>query len=169
MNTEEVKKSVGVYFITPDGSVLLPVRAETEIKDGVEKKQFNPGTHQPTFNGKFKKGESLDDAIKRECEEELGKSFFKVLSLSMLNNFSEKKYEYKKEEYKSYGFWGRISEEDVKKIKLHSGALPNLVRVKHEDLKKIGNKDSKREIRMFNDQYEELKELFKILKRKKIV
>ena len=68
-------ESVAVWLIIEDGcntgKIALQKRSE---KDGKKIQSF-PFICQPTFNGKLEIGESVENAIQREAEEELGKEF----------------------------------------------------------------------------------------------
>jgi len=164
----KVIQTVAVYLVTKEREVLCQVRAETEIaEDGTKKKQSNPGVYQPTFNGKVEKNEPIEAAIKRECREELGDDFYKVFKTIERRPFFSKEYMHNGEKYISHEFWGKVKEKDISKIKLHSGALPELFRLKKRakilDAKKTTLEDRVGKISMFPDQIKAVKRLFKIL------
>jgi 8-oxo-dGTP diphosphatase len=60
---DQVARTVGALFIRPDGRVLLGLRAPS--------KKSWPG-HWDTIGGHVEDGESLDDALIREVQEETG-------------------------------------------------------------------------------------------------
>src|SRR5687767_8307655 len=60
---EKTARTVGALFIRPDGRILLGLRAPS--------KKVWPG-HWDTIGGHVENGESLDDALVREVQEEAG-------------------------------------------------------------------------------------------------
>lgn len=155
-------ESVAVWLIMENGKnaskVALQKRSE---KDGKKIQSF-PFVCQPTFNGKIKPRESIEDAIKREATEELGKYFKLPNDLGL---FDTTNYEFKNIPATSYNFYAKISEKDLKSLKLHSGALPELIFIDKNDLPKIKTIEDKtvspkKEIVLFPDQLKTLKKLF---------
>jgi 8-oxo-dGTP pyrophosphatase MutT (NUDIX family) len=60
---EQIAKTVGALFISQDGKVLLGLRAPS--------KKVWP-RHWDTIGGRVEQGESLEDALVREAQEEVG-------------------------------------------------------------------------------------------------
>ena len=60
---DQIAKTVGALFIGPDGKVLLGLRAPS--------KKVWPG-HWDTIGGHVEDGESLEEALVREAQEEVG-------------------------------------------------------------------------------------------------
>lgn len=60
---EQIARTVGALFIRPDGKVLLGLR--------VPAKKVWPG-HWDTIGGRVEDGESLEEALVREVQEEVG-------------------------------------------------------------------------------------------------
>ena len=60
---DQIARTVGALFIRPDGKILLGLRASS--------KKVWPG-HWDTIGGHVEDGESLDDALIREVQEEAG-------------------------------------------------------------------------------------------------
>jgi len=163
----KAKRSIAVWLICKDGQyagkVLLQQRSETEIIDGIKKVQSNPYICQPTWNEKVEEGESPDDAIKRGATEELGTRFFENFDFQ-LTPFITESYKYKGENFISFNFIGLISNDQLKLVNLHSGAMPNFIRVSSSIMPLVCSKslgvNPKSCIALFEDQYVILQKLF---------
>jgi len=146
-----------VWLTNDDNKVLLQRRAETTAERGLVKPQSNPFVCQPTFNGKVEPEEEIKEAVKREGREELGASFADNFSFESLKMF------YKEGPY--YNFCGQITKEQLKLVKLHSGATGGLIPVGKQDFKNIDvlgeNVDPREGIVLFPDQYNALKILLR--------
>ena len=140
----EEKETVNVALACVDGEhkgeIPVQQRAEIEIdpKTGVEKMQSSPYVLQLTFGGKVDKEDkrSLEQAIKRECEEELGEKFAKRFDFSSLKLFHKGEFEYNGRTFKSYSYFGTLTTSQYNLINLHSAA-EKIVWVKEPDLRSI--------------------------------
>lgn len=149
--------SVDVWLTNDENKVLLQRRAETTVLRGLVKPQSNPFVCQPTFNGKAEPGEEIRETIKREGREELGADFADNFSFESLEMF------YKEGQY--YNYRGQITKEQLKLVRLHSGATGGLILVGKQDFKNIDvlgeNTDPREGIVLFPDQYNALKILLR--------
>lgn len=157
-------ESVAVWLIIENGKNASKVALQKRSEKDRKKIQSFPFVCQPTFNGKLEVGESVENAMQREAEEELGKDFKLPNDLGL---FDTTNYEFKGIPAVSYNFYAKIQEKDLQNIKLHSAAMPELIFVGKDDLTKIKTTDDKtanpkKEIVMFKDQFETLKKLFQL-------
>jgi 8-oxo-dGTP pyrophosphatase MutT (NUDIX family) len=158
-NNAEIKKSVAVWLINPaTGKVLLQKRNESESR---------PFVCQPTWNGKFESGEDTMTALKREAEEELGSVFYTTFDFTKLVLFGSDEYSFDGKNFTSYNFWGTITNEQLKSVVLHESAEPQFIAVGVEDLPKVKSNDDKtadpkKDVVLFEDQYQALKKLFSL-------
>lgn len=163
-DNREIKKSVAVWLISiSDKKILLQKRAEIDMG----KLQSNLNICQPTLNGKLEVKENLIDAVKRESEEELGKEFTNFFDFSKLNFFDSNEYYFNGKNFISYNYWGVVNSEQLKLVKLHSGAKPDFVKVGIEDIDNIRSKNDKdinleKQVVLFEDQYQILRKLFSL-------
>ncbi|KKQ22666.1 MAG: hypothetical protein A3G45_03330 [Candidatus Staskawiczbacteria bacterium RIFCSPLOWO2_12_FULL_37_15] len=116
---------------------------------------------QATWAGKVKIGEDVESAIKRECVEELGESFFNAFNFLVLKIFSEDKFIMNGAEWTCYNYVGDISNKILKLIRLHSEALPEFILIDSDSeiFPVKSEKNSKNNIVLFDDQYKVLKEI----------
>jgi len=168
-----LKSIASLFGIVKDGpkAGFFPMQRRAKEETG-EGGKFEPqsfaGVLQPIAAGKGEDDETPYQILMREVEEELGKPFAQILSQKNENDFFplfEKEYIDKHEEtVKNYNYFTVISNEDLGKIELHSGADPELVFLRKEDLgniktvkqmegKEIGSSD----LVMFPDQLSALR------------
>lgn len=155
----DLKKSVGVWLIISDGpskgSILLQKRSKNETSF--------PYLCQPTWHGKVEEGETLEQAIRREAEEELGEKFAGLFDFN-LKQFDVEDFFYNGRKSACYNFVGQISQNQCDLIKLHPLSMPEFVLICEKDMcriKPLGpGVDSKKQIILFPDQYQSLKKLF---------
>lgn len=164
----KINKSVAVWLILKDGKnagkVLLQQRAKIEIIRGKRKPQFAPFVCQSTWNEKVEREESLIEAVKRGAKEELGEQFARDFDFKSLKMFNKSNYTFKKRKMTSYDFVGVVSQRQLKKVKLHPGAMPKFILAGREDkenLKIFGEKNAAppKQIVLFKNQLETLKVL----------
>ncbi|MFA6336898.1 MAG: hypothetical protein WCX23_02905 [Candidatus Paceibacterota bacterium] len=159
------------------GSFPMQRRTDKEIgKDGKLKPQSFAKVLQPMAAGKGGEEETPYQILMREVKEELGEEFVRVLSQKNEEEFFpvfEKEYIDKEgDKVKNYNYLAIITGNDLKKIKIHSGAESILVFLKREDLdkikttKQIEEKDIKdSDLVMFADQLSALKGVIENLKK----
>ena len=167
----EERKTVGVVLVCIDGGNcgMVPVqqRAETEIdeKTGELVSQSNPHVLQLTFGGKVEKGETLMEALKRECEEELGKKFAEQFDFSTLILFHTGEFEFRDKHFTSYDYVSTLTTREYEMIELHSAA-ERMVWIRNLDLIHIKPKqtrvDPQKELVMFQDQLDALRGLYRL-------
>jgi hypothetical protein len=140
--------------------VLLQKRSSQE-------KNF-PDIHQATWAGKVDvvNGELEDTitTIKRECAEELGEEFYKNFDFDNLTSLSCSGSIDGEISWECSNYLGKIDQKLLNIVKLHDDAHPNFIFIgKNDKFYPISvNVDPKKNIVLFNDQYEILKKLLKI-------
>lgn len=153
-------KTVSVWLIIKDGANAGKVPLQRRAKKDNGKPQSFPFIFQPIVNGKLESGETAEQAVGREAQEELGSSF----TLPKLEFFYKEEYNCNGKPAIAYNFKGQISEKDLQNIKLHSGAFPELFFIGKTDLPNIKTTESdanpQKEIVLFPDQLTALKKLF---------
>jgi len=158
-NNAAIKKSVAVWLINAAvGKVFLQKRSASESR---------PFICQPTWNGKFERGEDVMAALKREAEEELGSLFYNTFDFTKLVLFDSAQYSFDGKSFTGYSFWGVITDEQLKSVVLHWSAEPEFIAVGVGDLARIKSRDDKtadpkKDIVLFEDQYRALKKLFSL-------
>ncbi|MFA5747066.1 MAG: hypothetical protein WC926_03245 [Candidatus Paceibacterota bacterium] len=144
-------KKISLWAVLTNGPKVgcFPVqrRLSTKIgKDGFPEYQSYPGVLQPLVTGKGEPGESPMKILFRETKEEVGEEFAGILSRK--TGCGRKFFRFSPEEYRGkngepvtdYNFIVRISQEEldkVDKVKLYSGAEPNLVFLSRKDADNI--------------------------------
>ena len=123
------------------GKVALQKRSFTE-------KHF-PYIHQATWSGKIEAGESEDDAMKRECREEMGQDFFNNFDFSKLKILPGGNYV------------GQVDVKALKLVKLHKDAFPefNFIGKKDKFYSSKSASDPKNNVVLFDDQHKTLKKI----------
>jgi hypothetical protein len=160
-NNPELKKSVGIWLIVSDGpmkgNILLQRRAKNETS--------LPYVCQPTWHGKVERGETLEEAIRREAIEELGGKFVEFFDFK-LEQFDVEDFSYNGQKSTCYNFVGQISKKQCELIKLHNLSMPEFIPICRKDvplIKPLGpGVDSEKEITLFKDQYQSLKKLISL-------
>jgi ADP-ribose pyrophosphatase YjhB (NUDIX family) len=154
----EIKnKSVSVWLKLTDGpnkgKFALQKRNEKEIRF-----QF---VCQPTWAGKVEENESVETAIERECEEELGKNFKDNFDFSELNFIGTQEYSFRGDNWQSYNYLGQITEQKLRLAKLHDQAESRFIFTDKQD--KVfdvkSGKSPRFDIVLFDDQYKIFKKL----------
>ena len=155
---EEKRKIISVWLIIKDGKNQgKPI---LQKRSGKEKKF--PYVCQATWAGKVELGEKIEDAIERECREELGERFaeefdFKKLIFSSKHDFVRAE---DGEVWESYDYYLYVAEKDVSEAKIHEMAFPEFVVEGADKLEPLkSDKDLKENIVLFDDQYKILKSI----------
>ena len=158
--TDEKRKIVSVWMILQDGQnqgkAILQKRAGTE-------KKF-PYICQATWAGKVELGETVENAMKRECIEELGQEFADSLDFSKFKLYS--KHDFARAEdgaiWESYDYSVGVNENNILSVKMHTMAFPEFIFAKAIDLHPIKeNLNPEHNVVLFDDQYEISKQLIK--------
>lgn len=155
LDNENIKKSVAVWLILKDGSNARKILLQKRLDTG---RQSYPKICQPTWNEKLEEGEVLIDAIKRGAKEELGETFYNSFDFANLTQFGFDTFYFEGKKFISYNFVGNISEDQVKKVKMHAEAIPDFIFIGKEDLDFIKSQedkfaDTQKNIVLFKDQY----------------
>jgi len=154
---EIANKTISVWLQMADGAnagkFALQKRPQSE-------KHF-PFVCQATWAGKVESGETAEEAIKRECEEEMGARFKNNFDFSALKFVSKDKFAMKGSDWESYNYTGRISAEELQTAELHSDAEQDFIFVGKNDMFYAieSAKNPKIEIVLFNDQYKVFKKI----------
>jgi ADP-ribose pyrophosphatase YjhB (NUDIX family) len=154
----EIKnKSISVWLELVNGpnkgKFALQKRNEKEIRF-----QF---VCQATWAGKVEENESIETAIERECEEELGENFKNNFDFSAIKFIGTQKYAFRGEYWQSYNYLGKIKQEDLQRAQLHAEAESQFIFADKQD--KVfdikSGKSPRFDIVMFDDQYKIFKKL----------
>jgi len=154
---EIIGKTISVWLKLNNGANVnkfaLQKRSQSE-------KHF-PGVCQATWAGKVEVGETVENAIRRECEEELGSEFKNNFDFNSLKFISQEEFTMNETSWKSYNYTATISEENLKNIKFHTGAEPQFIFVNqnNEIYPLSSNKNPKEDIILFDDQYKILEKI----------
>jgi ADP-ribose pyrophosphatase YjhB (NUDIX family) len=154
---KNMNKSISVWLELIDGSnkgkFALQKRGEKEVRFLF--------VCQPTWAGKVEENESVETAIERECEEELGKNFKDNFDFSALKFVGTQKYTFRGEYWQSYNYLGKIKQQDLELAQLHSEAEPQFIfagkQDKVFDIKSA--KSPKFDVVLFDDQYKIFKKI----------
>lgn len=152
-----INKSVSVWLELIDGSnkgkFALQKRSEREIRF-----QF---VCQPTWAGKVEEGESIETAVERECEEELGKNFKDNFDFSALRFIGAQKYAFRGRYWQSYNYLGKITQQKLELSKLHTEAEPGFIFANKQDrvFDMKSAKSPRFDIVLFDDQYKIFKKI----------
>ncbi|MDP3882824.1 MAG: NUDIX domain-containing protein [Candidatus Staskawiczbacteria bacterium] len=151
------KKSVSVWLKLLDGTnkgkFCLQRRASSS-------KHF-PYVYQATWAGKVEEGEDPEEALERECGEELGNEFCSNFDFATLNFIGEKNFTEGKNEWVSYNFFGEIGFDRLRMARIHDEAFPGFTFIGKKDLfyPVSSGKNPKENVVLFNDQYKILKRI----------
>lgn len=157
----EIKnKTVSVWLTLSDGENKGKVALQ---KRSIANESF-PYICQSTWTGKVDLGELVEEAVERECEEELGSDFFDIFNFKKIKLISKKVFLRKGEKWESNNFVGKIKEADLDLAIMHEGGLPNFVLAdKNNEIYSIKtNKNPQENIVLFDDQYNVIKKILKI-------
>jgi len=151
------KKTISVWLKLEDGQnagkFILQKRSE-------DNKNFHY-ICQAAWAGEIEDKESAEDAIKRECREELGNNFADNFDFLELELISIESFLLNGENWESHNFFGRIKDNLLKTVKLHSEAKPEFIFIgKNDEVYSLeSGKDPKINIVLFGDQYKTLKKI----------
>lgn len=153
----KTNKSISVWLVLNDKKkkeiFVLQKRSSNE--------KFSPFICQPTWAGKVERNETIEDAIKRECREELGDNFKNNFDFSSLSFISIETYSLNGQNQKSFNYLGEITKKQLLLAKIHKDAENSFVFTdkKCEIFSQNSKKNPKDNIVLFNDQYKVLKNL----------
>lgn len=111
------------------------------------------GVLQATWAGKVEPDEKVEDAIKRECEEELGKDFSDTFIFGKLVFFSEDNFVMKGGDWVCYNYVGEVSDTELVKVKIYGQALPEFV---------LADKNNFESLNLFEDQKKVLEKILNL-------
>jgi 8-oxo-dGTP pyrophosphatase MutT (NUDIX family) len=152
------RKSISVWLILKDCENKCKVALQRRVKDS----NHFPYVYQATWAGKIEEGETPEEAVKRECEEELGKQFSDNFDFSILNPIDEENFAEGKNEWISYNYFEKINSEILKIVDIHKEAFSEFTFIgKNEVFYPIeSGKNPENNIVLFDDQYKVLKNIF---------
>ena len=155
---QEIKnKSISVWLVLEDGpnkgKFALQKRSEQEIRF-----QF---VCQPTWAGKVEENESIEAAVERECEEELGQNFKNSFDFSNLKFVGAQKYAFRGNNWQSYNYLGKITQQKLDLAQLHADAEPRFIFADKQDkvFNMMSAKSPRFDIVLFDDQYKIFKKI----------
>ncbi len=134
------------------GKVALQKRS---IKDSF------PFVCQGTWAGGIEANEDDQEALLRECKEELGIVFFKNFDFSKIKLIAKNNFEEAGKAWETYNYLATINEKLLKLAKIHTDALNKFIFVgKDDSIYPISSgKDPEVNIVLFDDQYKTLKSI----------
>jgi len=151
------RKTISVWLIVEDGEnkgkIVLQRRSAKE-------KKF-PFVYQSTWAGKVEEGETDEEAVERECCEELGKDFCDKFNFSAITKLEKSSSTKDDTVWDCSNYLGKVSTELLKNVKMHEDAYPEFVFVNDKDLIypiTLG-KNPQDNIVLFDDQYKILKNI----------
>jgi ADP-ribose pyrophosphatase YjhB (NUDIX family) len=144
-------KTISVWLVIGDGKNRGFIALQ---KRSAKNKSF-PYVCQSSWAGKVECKEAIEDAVKRECKEELGLKFFKSFDFNSLKTLKNSEFYIIGEKWTCYNYIGVISQKDLKLAKLHKEAYPKFVIAgkKSKFFPLSANKDPNKNIVFFDDQY----------------
>jgi hypothetical protein len=148
-------KSISVWLVLKDGKnkgkIALQKRSEEKFQC----------VCQATFAGKVEPKESINDAIKRECKEELGGTFCEQFNFGSLKLHSKEVYEMEGQDWQANNFLGFVEEKLLLLAKIHNKAYSEFIFTGKDDkiFTQSSKKDPKENVVLFDDQYKALKQI----------
>lgn len=153
----ENNKTVSVWLKVNNGN--------SKNKIVLQKRSLENKAHaficQSTWAGKVETGENPEDAVKRECEEEMGKKFMENFNFDKLSFLSKNDFEIKSSKWECYNYIGVIDEEILSLAEIHKEALPDFIFIdKNSKIYPIeSGKSAIDNIVLFDDQYKVLNQI----------
>ena len=152
------KTSISVWLFLKDGKnkgkIVLQKRSPHETSF--------PYICQATWAGKVEPGELIENAIVRECREELGEDFAGKFYFDSLKLVSKQEFARDGKRWESYNYIDNVEEEVLGLAKMHDMAFSDFVFVGKGDeffSLKSGKRPEKYVV-LFDDQFEVLKTIF---------
>ena len=152
-----MNKAISVWLILQDGEN----KGKVVLQKRSSKDSF-PFVCQATWAGKVEQGEDESEALVRECREELGENFCERLEFPEFQFICKGAFRMKGIDWESYNYFGKISEEVLKFVKMHDGAFNNFVYLSQGDefYPVESGKNPEENVVLFDDQYVVLKKIF---------
>jgi len=122
-------KTISVWLKIETGKIALQKRSASN-------KRFSD-VCQATWAGKVEDTETVENAVKRECKEELGADFADKFDFSKLKPLDKSEFLIDGKKWECFNFFGEISEENLAKVKLHKEAKSEFVFADKKNFDKI--------------------------------
>lgn len=144
-------KTISVWLVVGDGKNIGKLALQ---KRSTKNKSF-PYICQSTWAGKVECKENIEDAVKRECKEELGAKFYKSFNFDELKPIQNSEFYIMGEKWTCYNYIGVIDTKILKLAKLHKEAYPKFIFAdkKSKFFPLSANKNPFKNIVLFDDQY----------------
>ena len=155
----ENRKSISVWLILQDGEN----KGKVVLQKRNNKNKSFPYICQGTWAGKVEDRESLENAIKRECKEELGTDFLKRYIFSELFPFAKSNFKINGVKWVCFHYIGKTNQSLLLRARIHKEAFKKFVFIDEDSLTyqiKSG-KNPKNNIVFFDDQYKIVKKLLR--------
>lgn len=153
----KARETISVWLVLEDG----PNKGKFVLQKRAESEKHFPFVCQATWAGKVEPDETIENAVTRECQEEVGDDFAKNFDFSKLELLSKESFIMDDEEWNSYNYLGKIKEELLGLVKIHQDAESEFIFVDEGNLicSLDSGKSPKDNIVLFNDQYKVFKKL----------
>lgn len=150
-------KTISVWLIVEGGEHA----GKLVLQRRSEKSKNFPFVCQPMWAGKVEEGETPEDAVTRECSEELGEKFAKSFNFSGLVLAKRASYIRKGEEWEAYNYRGVVPHEQLGFAKLSEDSFPEFIFVGKDDevFSLREGKNPKQSIVLFDDQFDVFTEI----------
>ena len=137
-------KTISVWLKNESGKIVLQKR-------NVNNKRF-ANVYQATWAGKVEDIETVEGAVERECEEELGRDFANKFDFSKLKSLENSEFMIDGKKWECFNLLGEINNKELKNAKIHSGAFENFF---------FADEKNFNEFVMFDDQKNILRKIIK--------
>lgn len=117
---------------------------------------------QGTWAGKLEPGESINQAIQRECQEELGAQFAGSIDFSSLEEIGNERNEVNGKHYLIHAFVGEVSSKTLGLVDMHAEGMKQFIFIdeKSNVFPMSSGMDAKENIVVFDDMYRLLGTMF---------
>jgi 8-oxo-dGTP pyrophosphatase MutT (NUDIX family) len=151
----EKNKTISVWLFLEDGEN----KGKFVLQKRLEKHRLF--VCQPAWSGGIEVGEAPEEAIIRECQEELGIEFAKSFNFLKLKFIGTEGFVKNGEKYEGFHYYSKIRAADLEKVKIHPDAMPDFISIGRNDkFQPISSGlNPKNNVVLFDDEYKILKEI----------